>query len=199
MAKEYPDLTIIDACEGLALLDDNAHAWMDPELYTGQVTNIAEGLAKADPSHKEIYKENGRDYGARIHSLEHAFLDLRTEVEGEPVIIFHEAYAYVAHALGMEVVGVMDLDEERQISAGEVAGLLDLVKQQGVTYIFAERLYGEQMGTAMEAESEAQALYLSPLNRGSYDPDDYLTGMEENLKILREAFLEDSKSREGGA
>lgn len=198
VAGEYPDLTIVDACEGVELLDDNAHAWMDPELYTEQVTNIADGLAKADPSHREIYKENSREYGARIHSLEHEFQDLRTVMEGEPVIIFHEAYAYVAHALGMEVVGVLDLDEERQTSAGEVAELLDLVKQQDVTYIFAERLYGEPMGDAIEAESEVQVLYLSPLNRGTYDPNDYLTGMEENLKILRDAFAGAPKSREGG-
>ena len=51
-------------------------------------------------------------------------------VKGQEVIIFHEAYAYVAKDYGLEVAMVMDLDEERQVSAGEVAEVLEEIKEQ---------------------------------------------------------------------
>ena len=56
------------------------------------------------------------------------------------MVLFHEAYEYVAHDYGMQVVYVMDLDEERQVSAGEVAEMLTAVRDGQVTAVLAEEL-----------------------------------------------------------
>ena len=52
VAKSYPDLTIIEASEGIDLLEDegeeNAHAWMSVATYEEQVTAIADGVAAAE-------------------------------------------------------------------------------------------------------------------------------------------------------
>lgn len=45
VAKACPNLTIINASQGLDLIEDNAHAWMSVALHEKQVDNIAEGLA----------------------------------------------------------------------------------------------------------------------------------------------------------
>ena len=44
------------------------------------------------------------------------------------------------------------------------------------------------MGDTVSAESDAKVLYLSPLNRGEYEKDSYIDGMEKNMEILEEAF-----------
>ena len=105
---------------------------------------------------------------------------------GQNVILFHEAYDYVAEDYGLNVSYVLDLDEERQVSAGEIADVLAAVKKDHVKYILAEELYGKSTGDTIEAESDVKVLYLDPLNKGNYDADSYLEGMAKNMDVLEQ-------------
>lgn len=185
IAEEYPDLVIIYACDDLELLEDNAHAWMSPADYRIQVQTICEGLSDADADHAEVYRKNSDEYLAKVLALQEEYQDLASGLEDMPVILFHEAYEYVAEEYGMEVAGIMDLDEERQVSAGEVAQILTAIEEDGVSVILAEELYGKEMGDLMESETDVTVIYLDTLTRGDYDADSYLEGMRSNLELLR--------------
>lgn len=194
VAEAYPDLTIIQATDGIDLVDDNPHAWMSLSDYKLQVENIEEGLkdfVEKNPVTASLSAELGQNAHSYIHEIEHLeaeAAELRAETEGAQVITFHEAYGYLAEELGMDVVGEMDLDEERQISAGEVASMVSLVRKDGVKVILAEELYGKSMGDAIQAETDANIVYLDPLTRGNYEADSYLKAMENNLELLKKAF-----------
>lgn len=217
VAAEYPDLTIIDSTEGMELLEDNPHAWMSLALYEQQVENIADGLTAyvetingmesvdedmetekeesgfinlESASLGQTFEENARTYIQKIRQLEAEAIDVKDMTEGAGILSFHEAYAYVAEDFGMDIVGEMDLDEERQISAGEVAAMVDLVREKDVKVILAEELYGKSMGDAIQAEVDVNVVYLDPLTRGDYEADGYLDAMEHNIQLLREVFLE---------
>ncbi len=190
VAAQYTDLTVIDACANLTLLEDNAHAWMSVTDYRKQVETIRDGLAAADPAHAGTYRENAAVYLKELDGLAAECEDLKEQLAGQPVVLFHEAYACLAEELGLTVVGTMDLDEERQVSAGEVAGILSAIEAERVPVIFAEETYAKEMGDRMEAETAVTVLYLDPLTRGStYDADAYLAAMRENLTLIREAYI----------
>lgn len=216
VAKTYPNLTIIEACKNTSLLaedidengheedehageeheeghvhedtDVNAHAWMSVSAYESQVQTIAEGLSQADPKHREQYETSAGEYLEKLDKLKARQEQIREEAAGQSVILFHEAYAYVAEDYGLPVSYVMDLDEERKVSAGEVASVLSAIKNNQTKIILAEERYGKSMGDTVSAESDAKVLYLSPLNRGEYEKDSYIDGMEKNMEILEEAF-----------
>ena len=192
VAKSYPDLQIIYGGENVEMLDDNAHVWMNMEDYKIQVETIANKLAEADSAHASQYEANAEAYCGRIQVLCNRARALREQIQGEPVVIFHEAYAYVAQEYGLEVVGSMDLDEERQVSAGEVAEILNVIEEYHVPVVLAEQLYGESMGNTVEGESDAQGVYLDPLTRGNYEKDSYLDAMENNMELLEKAFEQHS-------
>ena len=132
--------------------------------------------------------ENANQYIAKLSDLEVKLSELKTVTEGQNIVIFHEAYEYVADELGMQVVTVMDLDEERQVSAGEVADVMSAIENQNVNVVLAEELYGKDMGDTVEKETNAKVVYLDTLVRGDYDADSYLVGMEQNIAKLKEAF-----------
>ncbi|MCD8046683.1 MAG: metal ABC transporter substrate-binding protein [Clostridiales bacterium] len=190
VAEQYPDLVVIDACEELELLDDNAHAWMSIGRYMTQIETICAGLINADPetAHEEIYRENEDRYLSDLQALWDEYADVFGGLDGQSVVLFHEAYEYMADDLGLEVVGIMDLDEERQVSAGEVADILSVIAEEEVPVIFAEELYGKDMGDTVEAEADVDVIYLDTLTRGDYDADSYLDGMRANLELIREAY-----------
>ncbi len=199
VAEQDSDLIILDACEGISLLDDNAHAWMNVEDYRQQVQNICDGLLAALPDAEPAgtlaendiaaqLQQNTAAYLAQLEELAAECDTLAAELSGQPVVLFHEAYAYLAEELGLTVAGEMDLDEERQVSAGEVAEILSVIESDHVPVIFAEELYAKDMGDRMEEEADVTVLYLDPLTRGDYSADSYLTGMRGNLALIREAY-----------
>lgn len=202
VAAAYPDLTVIEACKNTPLLEDgedgheeehdhgdvNAHAWMSVAAYETQVQTIADGLAEADPARADAYQNGADAYLDKLDALKQEQEALKPYMQGQSVLLFHEAYAYVAQDYGMSVSYLLDLDEERQVSAGEVSDVLSAIQNDQVSYIFAEELYGKRMGDTVQKEADVTVLYLDPLNRGDYDRDSYINGMKQNMQILREAF-----------
>ena len=188
VAEQYPDLTIINASEQVDLIEDNAHAWMNIEDYMTQVKTIEAELSAADPADAEQFSENTEAYLAKLSSLKEQADAVKPLTEGKNIVIFHEAYEYVAEEFGMQV---SYLDEERQVSAGEVADVVRTVTDGGVRVILAEELYGKDMGDTVESETDAKICYLDTLVRGDYDADSYLNAMQQNITLLKEAFSDE--------
>lgn len=191
VAEQYPELTIINASEQVDLIEDNAHAWMNIEDYMTQVKTIEAELSAADPADAEQFSENAEAYLAKLSSLKEQADAVKPLTEGKNIVVFHEAYEYVAEEFGMQVSYVMDLDEERQVSAGEVADVVRAVTDGGVRVILAEKLYGKDMGDTVESETDAKVCYLDTLVRGDYDADSYLNAMQQNITLLKEAFSDE--------
>ena len=186
VGQAYPELTISYTSNGLDLQDgENAHVWMNTEYYTHMVQNIAEAFQEADPEHAQTYQANADAYCIKVQALTDEMQKLRECTAGKPVVIFHEAYEYVAKELGMDVVYCMDLDEERQVSAGEVADVMREITENQVSVVFAEELYGRDMGDTVEAETQAEVCYLDTLVRGYYQADSYLLAVRKNIETLK--------------
>lgn len=230
VAKAYPKLDVVEACEDVALLseddadsdhdhdhdadtesdsdhdhhheadaesdsahdhdhgDENAHAWMSVPRYRTMVQTIASRLAEKDAKHADEYYANAKAYDAKLAVLEEKINSIKSLTNGQNIIIFHEAYAYVADDFSMNACYLLDLDEERSVSAGEIKQVISAIKDDGVSVILAEELYGKSMGDTVSRETDVHVVYIDTLNRGEYDKDSYLDGMEHNIELIKEAF-----------
>ncbi len=188
VAKQYPDLQVINASEKAALLENNAHAWMSIPDHMTQVQTIAEGLCALDEKHGQIYQKNSTDYLSKLEELYRQQQNMAKESEPQNVVIFHEAFEYTARDFQFQIAGIMDLDEERQVSAGETAQVLEQIRENEVRIILAEELYGKPMCETIQKETKVQAVYLDTCVRGSYDADSYLNAMQGNLLKLKEGI-----------
>lgn len=230
VAKAYPKLDVVEACEDVVLLsddesdsdhdhdhdadaesdsdhdhdheadaesdsahdhdhgDENAHAWMSVPRYRTMVKTIASHLAQKDEAHAEEYYANAEKYDAKLAKLEKEQDSLKSLTDGQNIVIFHEAYAYVADDFSMNACYLLDLDEERSVSAGEIKQVISAIKDDGVSVILAEELYGKSMGDTVSRETDVHVVYIDPLNRGEYDKDSYLDGMEQNIELIKDAF-----------
>ena len=168
--------------------DENAHAWMSVPRYRTMVKTIASHLAQKDKVHAEEYYANAEKYDAKLAKLEKEQNSLKSLTDGQNIVIFHEAYAYVADDFSMNACYLLDLDEERSVSAGEIKQVISAIKDDGVSVILAEELYGKSMGDTVSRETDVHVVYIDPLNRGEYDKDSYLDGMEQNIELIKDAF-----------
>lgn len=188
VAAQYPNLFIIDMSEGIELMGENAHVWMCIEKHISQIEYLTEKLSVADSVHDSYYRQNADIYMGKLQKLAEKAKELKQSMTGQSLVIFHEAYEYLAEDYGFTVAGILNLDEERQVSAGEVADILSQIRKQNVSVILAEELYGKDMGDMMESETGVKVLYLNTLVRGDYEADSYLKGMEQNIRLLQEMF-----------
>lgn len=187
VASRYPNLTIIEAGEGIEMSGENAHLWMDTEKYQKQVQNIAKGLSEVDETNKKIYQKNADAYCEQIADLTEEYRDT-CNGNGQKVVLFHEGLEYAANEWNMNDVYTLNLDEERQVSAGEVADVLSAIQKDGAKMILAERTYGEELAESVKKETNVPVVYLDTCVRGKYEKDAYLKAMRSNLEALKEAL-----------
>ena len=164
----------------------NGHVWMDVIRYREQANVAARELQVLFPAYATEIKESYEQYEEKLATLSEEVQLLREEVKGQNVVIFHDAFAYLADSLSMHVIGVVALDEETVPSAGEIAELIEEIKYHGGAWILIEEAYASH-AEKIVAETGARVLYLNPLVTGDGEKNSYLVGMRENIKVIREA------------
>ena len=82
-------------------------------------------LKKLDALQSEAYVEAYLAYDKKLEELSEEIRKLSDETAGIPVVLFHEAFAYFADSLGMEVLAERALDEETVPSAGGIAEVIE--------------------------------------------------------------------------
>lgn len=210
----YPDLTIITASDGIKLLvsefghlhegatdhednepeddhdhgDYNAHVWMNIENYMQQVDNITRGLSNANSEFALEYAANAADYTQKLTDLKTESDNVMSSLSGEKVIVFHDAFMYFADEYGMEVEYVIDMDENTTLSAGQIATLVEIIKEEEIHILFAEEQYGTHIANTVGRETDVDIYILDSLVTGEDDPDSYITGVKKNMEVLEEAF-----------
>lgn len=219
VAEQYPSLEIVTASQGIELLetepgtvflteeggagqetdgeghahvhgDENAHVWMDIARYMQEVENIRDGLSEADPAHQAFYEANAAAYLEKLERLRLEMESVKEKAGNEKVMIFHEAFAYLGEALGLDVRGAVNMDENASLSANMVSEIIDRIHREGITMLLAEEQYGAQIADAVARETGASVYMLDALLDGEEDADSYLEGMDRNIHVLEEAFGE---------
>lgn len=216
--KSYPDLDVINASEGISMLaseghsheenhdheneeehdhaghnhEYNAHVWLNMDHYIQQVKNVEEGLGRLYPSHTDVFKDNSKEYQERVRGLQDEFKTALEKYKNIPLIIFHDAFVYLADELGLNIVHVVDIDEDSvtSLNARQVSDIINIVKQDDVRIILSEEQYSDSVAKTIADETKAEVYVVDTIVTGDDDKDAYFYGMRKNLEILKEVLKE---------
>lgn len=180
----------------------NPHVWLDPKLYIKQIENVRDHLIQyVETSDMDLSKlsqeieENAQDYIQKVMDLDTEIesakkdINLVSEQGGEAqVVIFHDSFAYLANRIGMKVAFTVPLDSDTALSAGDIAEIINVVRQEKIKYLFTEEQYSDSIAKQIEAETEAKVYIIDSAVTGDGAKDSYLTAMRDNLSVLKEAF-----------
>jgi zinc transport system substrate-binding protein len=185
---QAPEISIVNASDGIELLDGNPHVWVSVTLAMKQVENIAAGLAAADPAHAAQYQDNAAAYRSQLEALRVRMHEGLKDVRGRKIVTFHEAFPYFAREFGLEIAAVIEREPGSEPSARDLAATIDLVREAGVRALFAEPQYPAKAAAAIAAETGATVYTLDPAVTGDLARDAYLRIMERNLAELEKAL-----------
>lgn len=178
-----PEEKLIDSSEGVALLGEDPHIWLDPERYAQQGENIAAALVEAYPAEKHIIETNAQTLRQELLEFKSEMnTKLQAGVENPNIITFHDGFAYFADAFGLTILAAIEEEEGAEPSAAELKEVCELVEAYGLKAIFTEV---NGVTNAAEIISGETGVGIRSLSMVMSDGGlDYFGAMEQNIQAI---------------
>ena len=140
------DADVVDLVESVRTIETDGetdpHWWQDPRNALLAVAAIRNALAAADPDGRKIYERNAAAYSRELRRLDEQISACIAKVPAarRKLVTTHDSLGYFAQRYGIEVVGsvIPSLSTQAQPSAGDIADLVDQVRDEGVEAVFPE-------------------------------------------------------------
>lgn len=169
--------------------DTDPHVWLDPANLVVAAGTVRDALAKADPDQADTYTANAEALINELEVLDSEFTEGLASCERTQFVTSHAAFAYLAHAYDLTQVPISGIDPQSEPTTATLAQITDLVKRDGITTIFTERLASPALAQTVARETGADTAVLDPIEGLSDETaeEDYLSLMRQNLDALRKA------------
>jgi zinc/manganese transport system substrate-binding protein len=169
------------------------HAWQDVANAKVYVEAIREALTAADPDGAQIYKANADAYLAKLEALD---AEIQQAIAALPkerrrVVSTHDAFGYFAARYGVEFIAPQGVSTEAEVSARDVARIIDAVRAHKVGAVFIENIADPRLARRIASETGARVggvLYSDALSDAKGDGATYIDMMRHNVRELAKAL-----------
>jgi zinc transport system substrate-binding protein len=169
---------------GLDLLPNgDPHIWLDPARYAKIVERTGQALDEPKGAAKLV---------ARLQGLDAEYRQGLANCERHEIVTSHEAFAYLAQRYGLEQIPITGLSPEAEPRPADLADVVQLVEDRGVTTIYYETLVSPRIAETVARETGAKVAVLDPIegltSAELANGEDYFTRMRANLRALEEGL-----------
>lgn len=168
--------------------EENPHIWVSVDLHIHQIEEIAEKLIQIDPTNKEKYEENAKNYIVELKEISEKMHETIENLPNKNIVTFHEAFYYFAEEFDLNVIAVIEREPGTSPSARDIAEIIDIVKANNVNAIFVEPEYLKTAANVIANETNVSVYELDPVTSGEFKKEAYIEIMTRNLEVLEEAL-----------
>jgi zinc/manganese transport system substrate-binding protein len=196
-----PVLTASKGVKTIPMADDHghghshSHAAPDPHAWQSllnarqYVENIRVALSAAMPAHSADFQSRATDYLKQIDALEKSTQARIAAVpmERRRVITSHDAFGYFARAYKVTFYPLQGLSTASEPSAADVVRIVNEIKKNKVTAIFAENISDPRVLERVTKDTGANiggTLYADALSAPGTQADTYLKMFELNVSTI---------------
>ena len=194
---------VIDASEGIELLEGghhhhhegevheeahhhehDPHIWLSPAHAMEQARNICAGLSARYPEYAADFEKNLAALLTDLQTLEDYGKAQLSDLGSREILTFHDGFAYLADAFGLEIVEAIEEESGAEASAKELIHMIEEVRHHDIRAIFVEENGSGSAASIIAAETGTELGTLSMAMSG----DDYFEAMYANIDALKEAL-----------
>lgn len=114
------------------------HAWLDPANAKVWLALIAAKLGELDPANAATYTANATAAQTRIDELDARIAAQFAPVKDRPIVVYHDAYGYLAAHYGLQIFGSVALGDATAPGAAKLSALQTALQQDKATCLFPE-------------------------------------------------------------
>lgn len=192
----------IDCSEGMAPLDvpqnlsrangelhaeGNPHYNFDPRKGGQIAGNIAKGLSRIDPAHAAVYAKNLETFKTMLAAKQAEWKQLAAPLRGIKAVSHHADMVYLADALGIELVGTVELKPGIPPTPKHLEELAQLMKEQHVPLLIHEIQYPSDTAQWLAQQTGAKIADIATMGNAFPDSKTYVGMIDHNLHALVDA------------
>jgi zinc transport system substrate-binding protein len=170
------------------------HLWLSVKNAAALVPVIAGKLSEADPERKAVYEANAASYREKLEVLDRKYEEA-TGTAAVKTLVFADRFPflYLAKDYGLTYYAAfIGCSAETEASFETVAFLARKVDELKLTHIMVIETSDQKIAETVKSTSEAKnqtVLVMDSMQSVRLGEEkDYLSVMEENLKVLEEAL-----------
>jgi len=174
------------------LLDQ--HAWMDPRNSIVYVKNIADTLARVDPTNANAYRNRAASYTQQLRDLNTWAHDEMAAVPTarRRVLASHDSLQYLATAFGITMISVNGWTNKAEPSAADLARLTDQIRRDHVKALFLDSITDPRAMQRISTETGAAiggTLYGDALSQPDGEAGSYIAMIRHDVATLKAGML----------
>ena len=192
---------LIDASQGITLIDQDPHVWTSPANAEQMVMNITSGLSSLpgiSPEELTAFADNSIAFDAQLTALNDWILANFAEVDpaSRLLVTNHDAFTYFVNDYGINFLGsiIPSFDDNAEPSAAELDDLIAKIKSSGATAIFSESSISPKLAKTIASEAGVKvysgdnALYSDSLGVKGSEGETYIKATIHNVTMLMNAW-----------
>jgi ABC-type Zn uptake system ZnuABC Zn-binding protein ZnuA len=154
--------TVLQLASGLPTLQDNPHLWLDMQNGMTYVERIRDALVSVDPAGADVYRANADAYLAELRTVDAEVIAAVDSIPSErrKLVTFHDAYPYLAHRYGLQIVGFVVESPGKEPSAQQVSNLANAIRDQKVPAVFKEPQFSARVLDLAASDAGVQVCVL---------------------------------------
>ncbi|MDR0222409.1 MAG: metal ABC transporter substrate-binding protein [Oscillospiraceae bacterium] len=170
------------------------HIWTDPYNAGVCLTAIAGAMAEIDPENAGVYRNNEKNYGEGLKTLEADIADIVKTAKRDKIVVADRfALRYFTERYGLEYEAAFNAcHDQSDASAATVARLIKTVKAEGIPYIYYAELSNNKVAAAVSRETGAQTLLFHSCQNVTGEEfergETYLSLMRQNAENLKKGL-----------
>lgn len=175
------------------------HGPYDPHAFQSvpnaliYVANVADAFCAADAAGCDSYRSNAAAYSETLKALDAELKSMIAAIpeERRVVITSHDAFGYLGKEYGIRFLAPEGVSTDAEASAGDVARLIDQVREDRAAAIFVENISNPRLVEQIARETGLQiggALYSDALSAADGPAATYVELMRHNIGTITAAI-----------
>ena len=190
--------TLLDFDEADDVKTKDPHIWFDVANWKLAAKAVYEGLAKADPAHKEDFKKRYDEYLTKLDETD-AYIKAQAESipkESRVLVTAHDAFQYFARAYGFEVKGLQGVSTATEAGTQDMNNLVQFIVDHKIKAIFVESSVPHKTIEAVQEACKAKGwnvtiggeLYSDSLGSEGTEGGTYIGMVKANIDTIAKAL-----------
>ena len=172
---------------------EDPHAWLNLENGIIFAKNIAKQLSAKDPSNKEFYEKNLKEYTDKLDKLDKESKDKFNNIPAEKKLIVTSegAFKYFSKAYGVPSAYIWEINTEEEGTPEQIKTLVEKLRQTKVPSLFVESSVDDRPMKTVSQDTNIPIyaqIFTDSIAEEGKEGDSYYNMMKYNLDKIAEGL-----------